>query len=103
MLAGFAIAVSVLIGVIIGVGIVGLQVKNPLFGELFHQQKEILKVQEKDRKAPPEYRETRERFAGGVKKLKSPRAGEQEEEEDYQKIHEINIDNSLYWAIKRRR
>lgn len=99
LLAGLAIAVSVLIGVIIGIGIIGFQVKNPLFGELFHQQKEMLKVQEKIEKRLQNIEKQGKDLQADVKKLKFPRAGEQEEE-DYQKIHEINIDNSPFLGNK---
>ena len=93
LLAGLAIAVSVLIGVFIGIGIIGLQVKNPLFGELFNQQKEILTVQEKIEKRLQNIEKQGKDLQAAIKKLKSP-PGEEREEEDYLKIHEINIDNS---------
>ena len=93
LLAGLAIAASVLIGVIIGIGIIGFQVKNPLFGELFRQQKEILLVQEKIEKRLGNMEKQEKDLQEAIKKLKSP-PGREPEEEDYLKIHEINIDNS---------
>ncbi len=93
LLAGFAIAVGILVGVFIGIGIIGLQVKNPLFGELFRQQKEILIVQEKIEKRLQNIEKQGKDLQTAIKKLKSP-PGEEREEEDYLKIHEINIDNS---------
>lgn len=100
LLVGLTIAVSVLIGVIIGIGIIGFQVKNPLFGELFHQQKEMLKAQEKIEKRLQNIEKQGKDLEAAIKKLKSPRAGVEEEEEDYQKIHEINIDNSPFLGNK---
>ena len=93
LLAGFAVVAGILIGVFIGIGITGLQVKNPLFGELFRQQKEILLVQEKIEKRLQNIEKQGKDLQAAIKKLKSP-PGEEREEEDYLKIHEINIDNS---------
>ena len=93
LFAGLAIAASALIGIIIGIGIIGFQVKNPLFGELFHQQKEILLVQEKIEKRLRNIEKQGKDLQAAVKKLKSPQREEQDEE-DYQKVHEIPIDNS---------
>ena len=93
LFAGFAVVAGILIGVFIGVGIIGLQVKNPLFGELFHQQKEILMVQEKIEKRLQNIEKQGKDLQAAIRKLKSPPAQEPEEE-DYLRIHEINIDGS---------
>jgi len=93
LFAGFAVVAGILIGVFIGIGIIGLQVKNPLFGELFNQQKEILTVQEKIEKRLQNIEKQGKDLQGAIKKLKSPPAQEPEEE-DYLRIHEINIDGS---------
>ena len=93
LFAGFAVVAGILIGVFIGIGIIGLQVKNPLFGELFNQQKEILTVQEKIEKRLQNIEKQGKDLQAAIKKLKSPPAQEPEEE-DYLRIHEINIDGS---------
>lgn len=93
LLTGLVIVASVLISVILGIGIIGFQVKNPLFGDLFRQQKEILLVQEKIEKRLQNIEKQGKDLQTAIKKLKSP-PGEEREEEDYLKIHEINIDNS---------
>lgn len=92
-LAGFAIVVGILIGVFIGIGIIGFQVKNPLFGELFHQQEEILLSQGKIEKRLQDLEKQGKDLEASVKKLKFPQGGEREEE-DYLKIYDIDIDNS---------
>lgn len=93
LFAGLAIVASVFIGVIIGIGIIGFQVKNPLFGELFRQQKEILLVQEKIEKRLRNIEKQGKDLQTSIKELKSP-AGEEREQEDYLKIHDIDINNS---------